>query len=112
MCNGHNDCPGNDPLDEIGCQCDTQVAYMTKCKSKIKGNGLKICPYFLQAVKYSCHVYENVYKFVSSKSTHDSCTNNKSSSTFYNLKCYLLSEIHKKLTFVVERKVIIIVLMV
>ena len=105
LCNGHNDCPGQDPLDEIGCQCDSQVANMTQCKSKIKGNGLKICSYFLQTVNNSCHVYENVYKFVSSKFTHDSCTNNKSSSTFYyNLKCYLLNEIHKKLTFVVETK--------
>ena len=89
LCNGHNDCSGQDPLDEIGCECDSQVANMTKCKSKIKGIGLKMCSYFLQAVNNSCHVYENVYKFVNSKSAHDSCTNNKSSSTFhYNCAIY------------------------
>ena len=105
VCNGHNDCPGQDPLDEIGCQCDSQVANMMKCKSKIKGIGPKMCSYFLQAVNNSCHVYENIYNFVNTNSLYDSCTNEKSPSTFYNnLRCYLLDETHKKLTFVAETK--------
>ena len=105
VCNGHNDCPGQDPLDEIGYQCDSQVANMMKCKSKITGNGPKMCSYFLQAVNNSCHIYENVYNFVNTNSLYDSCTNEKSPSTFYNnLRCYLLDETHKKLTFVAETK--------
>ena len=63
-----------DPLDEIGCQCDSQVevANMTQCKSKITKSGLKLCSHFLQAVNNSCHVYQNVYNFINSHFPHKS----------------------------------------
>ena len=50
VCNGHNDCPEHDPLDEM------------ECKSKMTGNGLKMCSYFyMQTVDNSCYIYDNVY---------------------------------------------------
>ena len=103
MCNGHNDCPGQDPLDEIGCQCDSQVevANMTQCKSTITKSRLKMCSHFLQAVNNSCHVYQNVYNFINSICLYESCAYHKHPSTFYyNFKCHPPDEILEKLSFV------------
>ena len=113
VCNGYNDCPGQEALDETGCQCDSQDSDLTQCRSKITQNVRNICSFFyLQTVNNSCHIYDNIYNFITDKQTkykntspHDSCMYNRYSFTVYsNLKCHLLEEIQNKLNLLVDAK--------
>ena len=113
VCNGYNDCPGQEALDEIGCQRDSKSSVMTRCRSKTTQKGLQICSFFyLQTVNNSCHIYDNIHNFVSNQQTKSksnslcySPINNIVQLTFHsNLMCDFLEEIQKKLNYSADTK--------
>ncbi len=61
LCDAHKDCPGNDPGDEVGCECIEAHAYSVRCKFISTTKHLKECSdFYIQRKNGLCQITSEI----------------------------------------------------
>ena len=85
VCDGENNCPGDDPLDERGCHCNPTVTYSSKCKYIVIDNVSIVCSsFYYKDRNEKCKMFTAFESFAlendtqtKNESHHFACNNGK-----------------------------------
>ena len=57
-CDGKNDCPGETPIDEVGCECNTTLYYTSQCRLIYTQFQTKCSDFYFKTWNGTCKMYD------------------------------------------------------